>query len=593
MVYCFFATNPPLLQESVIMSKNIPLVEVRKISTIKELLYGSVELYNSETAFLHKPDKKKYTPVTFKEYGEDVTALGTAFCNLGLKEGAKIALVFANCYAWATTYMAAVNGDTVAVPIDKELNIEDIVNLLNTSGAEAVVYSGELLKKIENAALLKEQVPTLKYAINIEAEDDCGAEISYRRLLENGRTMVKNGDNRFMNYEVDPEEMKVLLFTSGTTGVAKGVMLSHKNIVTVVMAMCSMVYIGPEDTFLSVLPIHHTYECTCGFLTPVYRGCTVAYADGLTKVAKNLKESGATIVLGVPQLFETMYKRIMASARKNGIEKKMQFGISLTRLLRKAGIDIRRKVFKEIHENLGGKLRITVSGAAAISPEVAVAFNDFGINLIEGYGITECAPIVSLTRLNELRPGSAGIAVPGSEIRIDNPGDDGIGEILYRGDNVMLGYYNNPEETQNVIKDGWFCTGDLGYMDKDGYVYITGRKKSVIVTKNGKNIFPEELESLLNKNDYVLESLVYGSDVDSISDDTEICAVLVPDEEKIKQDFPDATEEKIRELMENAVDEVNKRNPLYKYIRNVVVRNTEFEKTTTRKVKRYVESNKA
>lgn len=574
------------------MKKKIELVDVRKVNTIKELLYGSVELYADETAFLHKSTSKIYEPVTFKEFGDDVNALGLAFCDLGLKDGAKIAIVSANRYAWGTSYMAAVNGDTVVVPIDKDLNIDDIINLLNISSAQCVLYSAELLKKAENAEYIKEKAPSVKYAVNMDASEDNGEELSYSRLLERGRELAKAGDSRFMDYEVNPNEMKVLLFTSGTTAMSKGVMLSHKNIVTVVMAMCSMVYIGPEDTFLSVLPIHHTYECTCGFLTPVYRGCTVAYADGLTKVAKNLKESGATIVLGVPQLFETMYKRIMTTAKKNGLEKKMAFGVKLTRALRKIGIDIRRKVFANIHDNLGGKLRITVSGAAAISPEVAVAFNDFGINLIEGYGITECAPIVSLTMLNELRPGSAGIAVPGSEIKIDNPGEDGIGEILYKGDNVMLGYYNNPEETASVIKDGWFCTGDLGYMDKDGYVYITGRKKSVIVTKNGKNIFPEELEAFINKNDYVLESMVYGSDVDSISDETKICAVLVPDMDKIGEDFPEVDAVKINELMQAAVDEVNKRNPVYKYIRKVTVRNTEFEKTTTRKVKRYVEANK-
>lgn len=574
------------------MKKNVPLVEVRKISTVKELLYGSVELYTNETAFLHKPTGKNYEPVTFKQYGDDVNALGLAFANMGLKDGAKIAIVSQNRYAWSTTYMAAVNGDTVAMPIDKELNIDDIINLLNVSEAKAVVYSAELLKKADSAAYIKEKAPSVRFAINMDASEDNGEELSYNLLLEKGRELAKTGDSRFMDYEVNPDDMKVLLFTSGTTAMSKGVMLSHRNLVTVVMAMCSMVYIGPEDTFLSVLPIHHTYECTCGFLTPVYRGCTVAYADGLTKVAKNLKESGATIVLGVPQLFETMYKRIMTKAKKDGLEKKMAFGVKLTRLLRKIGIDLRRKVFSSIHENLGGKLRITVSGAAAISPEVAVAFNDFGINLIEGYGITECAPIVSLTRLDELRPGSAGIAVPGSEIRIDNPGEDGIGEILYKGDNVMLGYYNNPEETATVMKDGWFRTGDLGYMDKDGYVYITGRKKSVIVTKNGKNIFPEELEAFLNANDYVLESLVYGSDVDNIADETEICAVLVPDMDKIGEDFPDADEAKVGELMQEAVNALNKRNPVYKYIRKVTVRNTEFEKTTTRKVKRYVESNK-
>ncbi len=574
------------------MKKETPLVEVRKVKDIKELLYGSVELYREETAFLHKPSGKNYEPVSFGEFGDDVNALGLALLDLGLNGGAKIALISSNRYFWGVTYMSVVNGDTVIVPIDKDLSLDEIINLLNTAEASAVVYSGELLKKEEAILELRAKLPSLKYLINMDLGENTEDELSYELLLERGRELAKNGDSRFMDYKVDENEMKVLLFTSGTTGNPKGVMLSHKNLVTVVMSMCSMVYIGPQDTFLSVLPIHHTYECTCGFLTPVYRGCTVAYCDGLTKVAKNLKESGATIVLGVPQLFETMYKRIITSAKKSGREKKLKFGIKLTRILRKFGIDIRRKVFSDIHENLGGNLRITVSGAAAISPDVAVAFNDFGINLIEGYGITECAPIVSLTRLNELKRGSAGIAVPGSEIKIHNPDEEGIGEIIYKGDNVMLGYYNNPEETAKAIIDGWFYTGDLGYMDKDGYVYIVGRKKSVIVTKNGKNIFPEDLEAQINKNDYVLESIVYGSDVENIAEENEICAVLVPDFEAVEKDFPDADEEKISSLMHQAVDSVNKINPTYKYIRKVKVRNTELEKTTTRKVKRYVESNK-
>lgn len=574
------------------MKKETPLVEVRKIKDVKELLYGSVELYREETAFLHKPSGKTYEPISFGKFGDDVNALGLAFLDLGLNGGSKIAIISSNRYFWGVTYMSAVNGDTVIVPIDKELSLDEIINLLNTAEVSAVVYSDEFLKKNEGVLELKDKLPSLKYLINMDLGENKEDELSYELLLERGRELAKNGDSRFMDYKVDENEMKVLLFTSGTTGNPKGVMLSHKNLVTVVMSMCSMVYIGPKDTFLSVLPIHHTYECTCGFLTPVYRGCTIAYCDGLTKVAKNLKESGATIVLGVPQLFEAMYKRIIASAKKSGREKKLRFGIKLTRILRKFGIDIRRKVFSDIHENLGGKLRITVSGAAAISPDVAVAFNDFGINLIEGYGITECAPIVSLTRLNELKRGSAGIAVPGSEIKIHKPDSEGIGEIIYKGDNVMLGYYNNPEETARSVIDGWFYTGDLGYMDKDGYVYIVGRKKSVIVTKNGKNIFPEDLEAQINKNDYVLESIVYGSEVENIAEENEICAVLVPDFEAVEKDFPDADEEKIQSLMQKAVDSVNKINPTYKYIRKVKVRDTELEKTTTKKVKRYVESNK-
>ncbi len=569
--------------------KNYPLYEVDEIVSLKDMLENSVKKFGDKTAFLKKDDKKgPYQSVTFKEFDKDVEGLGTAFLEMDMS-GKKIAVIGPNRYEWAVTYLAAANGESWIVPIDKELPYADWSNLLKIAEVSTIVYAG---KYSEDMIKAREENPNLKYLVNMDLDDNTDLEISFKKLLASGKMMVSQGNNRFKNVEINIEEPQILLFTSGTTAMSKGVLLTHKNIASSLMSMCSMTYIGPDDVFLSILPLHHTYECTCGFLCPLYRGSTVAYCDGLKYILKNIQESKTTMMLCVPAVLDAMYKRIWSTAKKNGIEGKLKTGIKISDALMKMKIDARKKIFKQIHETFGGHFRMFVVGAAAVNPEVSKGLDAFGFLVIQGYGITECSPIVTVNRTKNFRHDSAGQPVPVNEVKIIDKNEEGIGEIVCRGANIMKGYYKNQEETDKVIIDGWFHTGDLGYMTEDGFVHITGRKKSVIVTSNGKNIFPEELEIFLNESEYVLESMVYGEE-NKEDGETYLCALIVPNFEEIKKQFgEDVSDEKIKELMEENVKAVNKRNPLYKYIRKYEIRDKELIKTTTGKVKRYLETPK-
>lgn len=566
--------------------KDYPLYEVDEITSLKDMMENSMKKFGDKTAFLKKDNKKEpYQSVTFKQFYKDVEGLGTAFLEMQMS-GKKIAVIGPNRYEWAVTYLAAANGESMIVPIDKELPYEDWSNLLKIAEVSTIVYAG---KYSEDMIKAREENPNLRYLVNMDLEDNTDLEISFKKLLESGKMMVVQGNNRFANVKINTEEPQILLFTSGTTAMSKGVLLTHKNIATSLMSMCSMTYIGPDDVFLSILPLHHTYECTCGFLCPLYRGSTVAYCDGLKYILKNIEESKTTLMLCVPAVLDAMYKRIWSAAKKNGIEGKLKKGIKISNTLMKIKIDARRKIFKQIHDTFGGHFRMFVVGAAAVNPEVSKGLNEFGFLVIQGYGITECSPIVTLNRDVNYRHDSAGQAVPVNEVKIVDKNADGIGEIVCRGSNVMVGYYKNQEETDKVIIDGWFHTGDLGYIDDEGFCHITGRKKSVIVTSNGKNIFPEELEIFINENEYVLESMVYG-EYNEQDGETYLCALIVPKFDEIKKTFgEDVSDEKVKELIEDAVKSVNKRNPLYKYIRKYEIRDKELIKTTTGKIKRYLE----
>jgi long-chain acyl-CoA synthetase len=423
----------------------------------------------------------------------------------------------------------------------------------------------------------------------MDKEEDEGKFLSFHRLLQKGHELLKEGNREFVDAQIDVEAMNMLLFTSGTTDTAKAVMLSHKNIAENLMGMCSMLYIDEKDIFLSILPIHHTYECTCGFLCQLYRGCTIAYCEGLRHIVKNLKESKTTIMLGVPLVFESMYRQIMHQAVKAKGEKKIRFAIKLSNSLRKIGIDIRAKLFKQIHEGLGGHMRLFISGAAAIDPQIAKGFRELGISLVQGYGLTECSPIVALNRDKFYKDEAAGLPMPNLQLEIDNPDEDGIGEIKCTGPSVMLGYYENPEATAEVIKDGWFYTGDSGFIDEDGFVHITGRKKNVIITGNGKNVFPEEIETLLNRSLYIKESLVYGKG--QSDGDTVICAKIVPDIDKIKEDKEQnqIKDEPVEKIIENEVKNINRAMTNYKHVKEITLQEEEFIKTTTKKIKRHEE----
>ncbi|NLE25531.1 MAG: AMP-binding protein [Clostridiaceae bacterium] len=566
--------------------KNEDLYKVRPIKDLRDMLYSSVELYGEKAAFLSKPKgQADYAAITYKQYKSDVEAFGTALISLGLKDG-KIALIGENRYEWSISYLAIVNGTSVIVPLDKELPPNEIELLLERSKADAIIYSGNVKDKIE---ILTKKETSLRYFISMDAEEDNGNILSFDLLLQKGHSLLKEGNREFLDAKIDAEAMNMLLFTSGTTDTAKAVMLSHKNICENLMNMCSMLYIDEKDTFLSILPIHHTYECTCGFLCQLYRGCTIAYCEGLRHIVKNLKESKATMMLGVPLVFESMYRQIMNQAIKSKGEKKIKFAIGLSNTLRKVNIDIRSKLFKQIHEALGGHIRMFISGAAGIDPQIAKGLRELGISLVQGYGLTECAPIVALNRNNYYKDEAAGLPLPNLKVEIDSPDEDGIGEIKCKGTSVMMGYFNDPEATAEVIKDGWFFTGDSGYIDEDGFVHITGRKKNVIITGNGKNVFPEEIETLLNRSLYIKESLVYGKG--QSDGDTVICAKIVPDKEKIDEDIKNniAPGSSVNEIIEKEVKNTNKSMVTYKHVKEFILQDEEFIKTTTRKIKRHEE----
>lgn len=542
--------------------------EVRPIENLKEMLYTSAATWPEKNAFLEKRDGV-YEGITFNQYLLDVEGLGTELCARGLL-GKRVIVTGENCYAWALAYMTVICGLGVVIPVDKEIPPEEIANIANVSEADAVIYSAKYEDKIK-----KIEKP-LDFICFDELAGLCAA----------GREKINAGDRTYLDLEIDKHEMASLIFTSGTTGVSKGVMLSHHNITFNLTEMCQMIYIGPEDTFLSVLPLHHAYECTCGFLCQIYRGSTIAYCEGLRYIMKNMKEVHPTMILCVPLLIETMYHKIWANIRKNGMEKMVKKALAASNASRKIGIDLRKKLFSEIHETFGGKLRMMIAGGAAVDPDILKGLRDFGILAVQGYGLTECAPLAAVNRDKFYCDSSAGLATPNATLEIVDAAEDGTGDIRFKGENIMLGYYKAPELTAEVIVDGWLYTGDLGFIDKDGFLHITGRRKNVIVTANGKNIFPEELETYLSRNPYVLESVVVGVP-DETGRDYDIVAMILPDRERLDEENPDGySEELVREKLTEAVKQANSMVQQYKRIKKFLVRSEEFPKNTSKKIKR-------
>ncbi len=542
--------------------------EVRPIENLKEMLYTSAATWPEKNAFLEKRDGV-YEGITFNQYLLDVEGLGTELCARGLL-GKRVIVTGENCYAWALAYMTVICGLGVVIPVDKEIPPEEIANIANVSEADAVIFSAKYEDKIKK--------------IEKPLDFICFDELS--GLCAAGREKINAGDRTYLDLEIDKNEMASLIFTSGTTGVSKGVMLSHHNISFNLTEMCQMIYIGPEDTFLSVLPLHHAYECTCGFLCQIYRGSTIAYCEGLRYIMKNMKEVHPTMILCVPLLIETMYHKIWANIRKNGMEKMVKKALAASNASRKIGIDLRKKLFSEIHETFGGKLRMMIAGGAAVDPDILKGLRDFGILAVQGYGLTECAPLAAVNRDKFYCDSSAGLATPNATLEIVDAAEDGTGDIRFKGENIMLGYYKAPELTAEVIVDGWLYTGDLGFIDKDGFLHITGRRKNVIVTANGKNIFPEELETYLSRNPYVLESVVVGVP-DETGRDYDIVAMILPDRERLDEENPDGySEELVREKLTEAVKQANSMVQQYKRIKKFLVRSEEFPKNTSKKIKR-------
>lgn len=562
------------------------LYDVRKIHDLRDMVKQSADIYGNLDAFLIK---NKVTGairnISFRQFQNDINYLGSALCDLGLKDG-MLAIISENRYEWCVSYLSVVNGTGTVVPLDKELPEHEITILLERSDSCAVLCSKEY---VEMLAHKRSALPKLKHIICFDLETSENGILSYTELLAVGKSLADKGQSRFLPACIDADAMSMLIFTSGTTEQSKGVMLSHKNIASDIMAVSQLLYADNNDLIMSILPLHHTYECTAGFLTMVYLGVTICFCEGLRHINKNLQEYKPSIMMSVPLILENVYTKVIKKAQKENRYQALKFGIFATRLLMKLNIDIRKQLFQEILDNLGGNLRLIISGAAALNPKVAKSLRAMGFNIMQGYGLTECSPIVSVNRLDYYRDASAGLPVSGIEVAIENPGPDGIGEIKVRGPITMLGYYKNDEATNAVLRDHWLYTGDNGYIDKNGFLYISGRQKNVIVTKNGKNIFPEDVELYLNKSEYIKESLVYGVDNDG-EDDTIVCAKIVPNMEVLVEKFgmiPPSNE--LNKIIKQEVLKANKKLSSYKKIRHFEIREGEFEKTTTKKIKRQVE----
>jgi len=561
-----------------------PYYEKREITDFKDLVNQSTAIYGNKNAFLLKGIMGEYTGITYKQLKKDIEAVGTEFINMGLKHE-KIAVIGDNSYEWCLTYLGTTCGTGTIVPLDKELPINEIKELLTRSHARAVVFSEKLKDKVIS---LKDELPELKYYINMNAAKDDNGVLAFKSIIKKGNDLIKIGDQKFINAKVDPKEPTILLFTSGTTGLAKGVLLSQENICTDIRVVTSVVDVKDSDVFLSILPLHHTYECSTGFLLMLYSGATISFCEGLKHIVQNMKEVKPTTMIAVPLIYENMYKKIWDTAKKNKKDKALKFLLSLSKFLLKFNIDMRKKFFGSILENFGGNVRLAIAGGAASKPEVLQGFQDFGLIVIQGYGLTETSPIAFVNHVQKYKNDSIGLPVPEIDVKIDSPNEEGIGELLIKGKIVMQGYYENEEATKEAFtNDGFYRTGDLVYKDNEGFYYMSGRKKNVIVTKNGKNIFPEEVEEYMNSSDFIKESLVYGKEIED-EIEPKVCAVIVPDFEAIKKitGKEELTEVEVHKIIEAEVKKCNKKMPTYKYVKEFEIRNEELEKTTTKKIKR-------
>ena len=560
-----------------------------QFTDLKDMLKKTGEAFGDKPAFMLKTDKVgKFKTITHKEFRDEINALGTALVKMGLKDK-RIAVISENRYEWELAYLSIATGTGVVVPLDKALPENEIESLILRSQVEAIFYSNKYKEVMDN--LRNKKNTNLKYFISMDLEDNTNGIYSQKMLIEKGKKLLTEGNRKFLDAKIYPDEMGIMLFTSGTTAMSKAVMLSHKNLVSNVMDIIQIYDINEKDRLLSFLPLHHVFECTAGFLYPISVGACICFSEGVKHMADNIKEFGITAMISVPAVFEVIYRKIMKSIEKKGKLETVKKGVKISQALLKVGIDVRKKIFKEIHNNLGGKLRIALAGGAPLDSETQKGFNDLGITLLQGYGLTESSPVIAAETPKRRRIGSIGQRIPSVEVKIENPDENGVGELLAKGPNIMLGYYENEEATKSTLdKEGWLHTGDLARIDKDGYIYISGRKKSVIVLNNGKNVYPEEIENLLNKVEGIKESLIYEKKEDD--GDIKVCSKIVYDKDLIKELYNIEGEDSIREFLWNKVKEVNNLMPKYKYVKEMIITEEELIKTTTLKIKRHEEMKK-
>jgi len=557
--------------------KKPPLNPIYPIKDLRDLLIQVTGRYGDRVALQSKKNGT-YQPLTYRRLFERVEELATAFLEFGLKKGDGVAMLSENRTEWAVTYLAAVTAGLVAVPVDKDLTDREIRHILNFSKPRVLICSQEYVDRLKES---RKSIPSLEQLISME-EEKKGADIAFSDALKKGREALSAGSQSFQEVKLSGDDLAVILFTSGTTGSSKAVMLTQGNIVANIMATSQHVSIE-GGVLLSVLPLHHTYESMGGFLLALYQGCTVCHAENLRRIPENLQETQATVMLGVPLLFESFYRRIESGIKQKG-ESKFRVAQGIASVSQRLfGLDLRRRLFKAIHDKFGGHLRLFISGGAAVNPRVAKGLRELGFDFIQGYGMSEASPIIAVNRVNCFKDASVGLPVPGLEVKIVDQ------EILVRGPSVMTGYYLNEEATRESLKEGWLHTGDFGYFDEDGFLYINGRKKSVIVTPNGKNVYPEEVEALLNESPYILEALVWGGPEEDPSK-VEVQAIIVPQTETFDQELGPSNydQAKIHEVIGKEVKKKCQDLARYKRVKKFRLRSEEFNKTTTRKIKRYL-----
>jgi long-chain acyl-CoA synthetase len=559
----------------------LKLFEVPQIESIQEMLIKSAKTYTNKIA-LEDLNDFPIKKLTYSELYDHTIKFGSALQKLGIKQREHIAVIGENRVQWAIAFLSSMMFDYVVVPVDKGLPHGDILNIIHESDASALIFSGSL------AELFKEKSEILvkvKHYISMDSPLKQNDIYSMRQMIESESGVSGNPS------KINPDEIAEIIYTSGSLGRAKGVMLTQRNLATNLVAMRQMVTINPEDRFLGVLPIHHTYQCTCGLLCPLYSGASVHFARSLKTIPEDMANTKPTVLLGAPLLYNKMYNKIMKTIQsKKSSSLLVNILINFTDITQSIGWKNSKKMlFGKLHKTLGGNMRLLIAGGAAPDPKVSKFFREVGFNIIQGYGLTETSPILALNRLDNFKDAAAGLPLPNVEIKIDNPDKKGVGEIIVKGPSVTPGYYKNPLTTKETFENDWFKTGDLGYFDEEGFLFINGRKKNVILANNGENVYPEEIEDILNRNQFVLESMVYGEEDEK--HDERIVALIVPDTavfiEYSNKDKIEITPELVGQIISDAVKDTNKQLPAFKQIRNFYIHEHELEKTTTQKVKRY------
>ena len=554
--------------------------DILEVTDLKDMLNKTGKLYGDRPGYKIKIGEGEYKTYTHAEIRDMINYLGTALISLGLKDK-RIAVIGENRYEWELAYLSVVCGTGIIVPLDKSLPENELEELIERSEVEAIFYSKKYEDVIERIKYSEKN--KLKHLISMDTDIHKEGIYSQKELIERGEKLVKEGNREFLDAKINPEEMQIMLFTSGTTSKSKVVALSHKNLVSNLMDFSSVLDIDSSDRMLSFLPLHHVFECTVGMLFSLYVGAERSFCEGIRHITENLNEYKITFASFVPAIYESMYKTIMKNLEKAG---KLEPVKKLIEENKDKTMAEKKEIFKDIHNIFGGQIKLFVSGAAALEKDVEQAFRDWGINLCQGYGLTETSPVIGVETNENFRVGSIGKALPHIEARIDDPNEEGMGELAVKGPNIMLGYYGDKKATDEVLKDGWFSTGDLAKIDEDGYIFICGRKKSVIVLKNGKNIFPEEMENLVNKIEGVKESFIFGKQQSDDKEDIKINVKIIFDREIIKEAYKVETDEEIRKVLGDKIKEINKVMPKYKAIRGILISEEPLIKTTTNKIKR-------